>query len=143
MDIPTEYPDGAGNVYIPINYDKKFHGPVLLRIALANSYNIPPVKAQAAIGTNALLEISERLGITTLNRNDYGLSLTLGSGEIPQQRRGRQHAARRAVEPATFHPGEEIRRSDAIGHAGQQHLHPCFIDTLYRERCLLRRCGRW
>jgi 1A family penicillin-binding protein len=83
MDIPVEYPDGAGNVYKPINYDEKFHGPASLRIALANSYNIPSVKAQLAIGTAALKEMAARLGITTLTRNDYGLSLTLGSGEIP------------------------------------------------------------
>jgi len=83
MDIPVEYPDGAGNVYVPKNYDDKFHGPVSIRTALANSYNIPPVKAQALVGTAALKEMATRLGISTLTRNDYGLSLTLGSGEVP------------------------------------------------------------
>jgi len=83
MDVPVEYPDGAGGVYKPTNYDQKFHGPVSLRVALANSYNIPAVKALEAVGVNALKEISARLGITTLTRNDYGLSLTLGSGEVP------------------------------------------------------------
>jgi 1A family penicillin-binding protein len=82
LDIPVEYPDNAGNVYVPKNYDDEFHGPISLRAALANSYNIPPVRAQAAIGTEALKEIAARLGITSLDRNDYGLSLTLGSGEI-------------------------------------------------------------
>jgi 1A family penicillin-binding protein len=82
MDVPVEYPDWSGNVYRPKNYDDKFHGPVSLRSALANSYNIPPVKALEQLGVDALKEMAARLGITTLTRNDYGLSLTLGSGEI-------------------------------------------------------------
>ncbi|MCB0172621.1 MAG: penicillin-binding protein 1C [Anaerolineae bacterium] len=83
MDVPVKFPDGAGNVYEPNNYDNKFHGPVSLRVALANSYNIPPIKALQAVGVDALREISSRLGITTLTQDYYGLSLTLGSGEVP------------------------------------------------------------
>ncbi len=83
MDTPIEYSDGAGGVYRPENYDKKYHGPVLLRSALANSYNIPAVKALSLMGVEALKEMAARLGITTLTRNDYGLTLTLGSGEVP------------------------------------------------------------
>lgn len=82
MDTPVEYPDGAGNVYKPRNYDDKFHGPVSVRSALANSYNIPAIKALQQIGIDALKGMAARLGITTLTRNDYGLSLTLGSGEV-------------------------------------------------------------
>ncbi|MCB0164354.1 MAG: hypothetical protein KDI79_09020, partial [Anaerolineae bacterium] len=83
MDVPVKFPDGAGNVYEPNNYDDKFHGPVSLRVALANSYNIPPIKALQAVGVDSLREISSRLGITTLTQDYYGLSLTLGSGEVP------------------------------------------------------------
>jgi 1A family penicillin-binding protein len=83
MDTPVEYPDGAGGVYQPKNYDEKFHGPVLLRSALANSYNIPPIKALQLLGIDTLKEMAARLGITTLTRNDYGLALTLGAGEVP------------------------------------------------------------
>ncbi len=83
MDTPVEYPDGAGGVYKPKNYDDKFHGPVLVRVALANSYNIPPIKALQQLGVDALKEMAARLGITTLTRNDYGLALTLGAGEVP------------------------------------------------------------
>jgi 1A family penicillin-binding protein len=83
MDTPVEYPDGAGGVYQPKNYDDKFHGPVLLRSALANSYNIPPIKALQQLGVDALKEMAARLGISTLTRNDYGLALTLGAGELP------------------------------------------------------------
>jgi len=82
MDVPLEYPDGTGGVYKPVNYDGKFHGPVLLRGALANSYNIPAIKALEFVGIPALKEMAGRLGITTLTRDDYGLSLALGSGEV-------------------------------------------------------------
>jgi 1A family penicillin-binding protein len=83
LDVPVEYPDGAGGVYKPRNYDDKFHGAVSLRTALANSYNIPPIKTLEALGIDKLIAMAERLGITTLTEDYYGLSLTLGSGEVP------------------------------------------------------------
>ncbi|MEW5959579.1 MAG: penicillin-binding transpeptidase domain-containing protein, partial [Chloroflexota bacterium] len=83
MDVPVQYPDGAGGVYQPKNYDDKFHGPVSLRLALANSYNIPAIKALERLGVPALKDMAARLGITSLTRGDYGLSLTLGGGEVP------------------------------------------------------------
>jgi 1A family penicillin-binding protein len=82
MDTPVAYPDYAGNVYRPVNVDLKFHGPVSVRLALANSYNIPAVKTLDQVGVEALKEVAARLGITTLTWSDYGLSLTLGSGEV-------------------------------------------------------------
>ncbi|MGC9083250.1 MAG: transglycosylase domain-containing protein, partial [Anaerolineae bacterium] len=82
-DLPTAFPDGVNPPYVPRNYDGRFHGPVLVRSALANSYNIPAVKALQFIGIPALKEMAARLGITTLTREDYGLSLTLGGGEVP------------------------------------------------------------
>lgn len=83
MDVPVEYPDGAGGIYKPTNYDLKFHGPVTVRTALANSYNIPAVKALEFVGIDSMKEMAQRLGITTLTRNDYGLALALGAGEVP------------------------------------------------------------
>ncbi|MFQ5578630.1 MAG: transglycosylase domain-containing protein, partial [Anaerolineae bacterium] len=83
MDVPVEYPDGAGGTYRPVNYDEKFHGPVSLRLALANSYNIPAVKTLDFVGLSAFKQMATRLGITTLTRNDYGLALALGAGEVP------------------------------------------------------------
>jgi 1A family penicillin-binding protein len=82
MDVPVEYPDGAGGYYRPTNYDGEFRGPVLVRGALANSLNIPVLKALEFVGIPALKEMAQRLGITTLTRDDYGLSLTLGAGEV-------------------------------------------------------------
>ncbi|MBN1179307.1 MAG: PBP1A family penicillin-binding protein [Anaerolineae bacterium] len=81
-DMETQFPDGANPPYVPHNYDDTFHGPVSIRAALANSYNIPAVKTLQFIGVPTLIEMAERLGITTLTRDTYGLSLTLGGGEV-------------------------------------------------------------
>ncbi len=89
-DVPSEFPpSGDPNdtrpPYKPVNYDGRFHGPVTVRTALANSYNIPAVKTLQFIGIygdGGLISMAKRLGLTTLTRNDYGLSLTLGGGEV-------------------------------------------------------------
>lgn len=83
VDERTEFPDGPGRPpYVPRNYDGKFHGAVSVRSALANSYNIPAVKALQHAGIPALKELAQRVGISTLTRDDYGLSAALGSGEV-------------------------------------------------------------
>ena len=56
---------------------------VTVRTALANSYNIPAVAALQNATLPQYLELMRRLGVTTLNRPDFGLSLSLGAGEIP------------------------------------------------------------
>lgn len=82
MDVPVSYPDTDNKIYRPTNVDLQFHGPVSIRTALANSYNIPAIKALEAVGIDSLKAMATRLGITTLTRDDYGLSLALGSGEV-------------------------------------------------------------
>jgi len=71
-------------VYTPRNFDNAFHGPMTMRAALANSYNIPAVQTLRKVGVGALLELLRRVGISTLDEDasNYGLSLTLGGGEI-------------------------------------------------------------
>jgi len=89
-DVPSDFPpSGDPNdtrpPYQPVNYDGRFHGPVTVRSALANSYNIPAVKALEYIGIyqdGGLVPFARRLGIETFTRPDYGLSLTLGGGEV-------------------------------------------------------------
>jgi len=83
-DITATFPDGTAEGYTPVNYDRTEHGLVTVRSALANSYNIPAVRTHAHIGVPALLESAQRLGVTTLEGGGpYGLSLVLGSGEVP------------------------------------------------------------
>jgi 1A family penicillin-binding protein len=74
----------AGQInYCPVNYDGSFHGLVQTRFALGNSYNIPAVKVLALNGLNNFINFATSLGITTFNDpSQYGLSLTLGGGEV-------------------------------------------------------------
>ncbi len=70
--------------YQPHDYDNAWHGPVRMRAALANSYNIPAVQTLRRIGVPSLLQIAQRFGIQSLgdDASKYGLSLTLGGGDI-------------------------------------------------------------
>jgi len=82
-DTPVSYQIAGSPVYSPQNYDGRYHGRVTVRQALANSYNIPAVKTLAQVGVMNLVGFSERMGITTwTNPNRFGLSLTLGGGEV-------------------------------------------------------------
>lgn len=95
-DVRTEFPpsgreDDPRPPYIPDNFSRKFWGPVTVRMALANSLNIPAVRALQFVGVyddpttpqqDGLIGMARRLGITTFTRNDYGLALTLGGGEV-------------------------------------------------------------
>jgi penicillin-binding protein 1C len=70
--------------YTPRNYDGTFHGPMTMRTALANSYNIPAVQTLRRVGVQNLLALFERFGVHSLSddASQYGLSLTLGGGEV-------------------------------------------------------------
>ncbi len=83
-DTPITYTISAENSYAPINYDETFHGPVTARIALANSYNVPAVKLLDGLGVERMVEGAQSLGISSFDRASdwYGLSLTLGGGEV-------------------------------------------------------------
>ncbi len=71
-------------VYTPRNFDNSFHGPMTMRAALANSYNIPAVQTLRQASVESLLGLLRRFGISTLSEDasNYGLSLTLGGGEV-------------------------------------------------------------
>ncbi len=83
-DIPVTYTVSANTIYAPINYDRRFHGPVTVRYALANSYNVPAVKLLDALTVDRMLEGARAMGLRSLarDRDWYGLSLTLGGGEV-------------------------------------------------------------
>ncbi len=82
FDLETDFGNDKKN-YIPKNYDGKFHGPVSIRTALANSYNVPAVKMMALLGKDETLNTAKKLGITTLtDEKNYGLSLVIGGGDI-------------------------------------------------------------
>ncbi len=82
LDTPVSFNDGV-NIYAPVNYDGRFHGPVSIRTALGSSYNIPAVKMLASVGVDEMLKTARGLGITTFNEQGrYGLSITLGAAEV-------------------------------------------------------------
>jgi len=87
MDTKTVFPNQGGKDYIPVNYDGKYYGPVQVRFALGNSLNIPAVKMLAMIGVRSMLQTAYDMGISTLaptqkNTSRFGLSVTLGGGEV-------------------------------------------------------------
>jgi penicillin-binding protein 1A len=80
IDEPVSYIAGPNQPpYRPLNYDRKFEGPVTLRHALEDSRNIPAVKALEAVGPQEVVGYAKRLGLTG-NYPPY-LSLALGSAE--------------------------------------------------------------
>jgi peptidoglycan glycosyltransferase len=84
-DVPTEFPTGDGRWYAPENYNGRWNGPVRIRTALANSLNMPAVKALKFAGIDNTLDLLDRVGIKKGLKHEhiyYGLSLTLGGGEV-------------------------------------------------------------
>ncbi len=84
LDVPTCFSaPGQPTGYCPVNYDGQFHGPVQLRFALGNSYNIPAVKMLAINGVENFVASTSAFTMTTFkDPKNYGLSLTLGGGEV-------------------------------------------------------------
>jgi penicillin-binding protein 1C len=82
-DNPISFQLPGTKPYAPKNYDNRFHGTVTLRQALGSSYNIPAVKLAAELGIPQVIDKGEQMGISTwLDRSRFGLSLTLGGGEV-------------------------------------------------------------
>ena len=82
-DVPTCFGVLGQPSYCPVNYDGTFHGAQQVRFALGNSLNIPAVRVLALNGIENFIGFAERLGITTFSDpKNYGLSLTLGGGEV-------------------------------------------------------------
>ena len=83
IDQPICFPNQGGKEYCPVNYDGKWHGLVAMRYALGNSFNIPAVKMLKLNSLNSMIATASAMGITTFtNPDNYGLSLTLGGGEV-------------------------------------------------------------
>ena len=82
-DVETFLPTRDGD-YRPNNYDGRFHGPVRLREALANSYNVPAVWTADAVGPSRVLARLAEVGIGTLgaDADHYGAAIALGDGEV-------------------------------------------------------------
>jgi len=85
FDVETEF-DTRGESeysYRPQNFDGQFRGPVFMEQALAQSLNVPAVKTLYLVGLDSIIKNLSLFGITTLkDKSRYGLTLTLGGGEV-------------------------------------------------------------
>jgi membrane peptidoglycan carboxypeptidase len=102
-DTPTTVVMGQGEPdYKPMNYDRGYHGTLQLQQAMGNSYNVPAVKVEMALGVPRVVDMARRMGAPPLvphfqpngtakftnddSPSTFGPSLTLGGyGETPLQ----------------------------------------------------------
>ncbi len=83
LDVPTCFASINQPLYCPNNYDFQFHGPQQLRFALGNSFNIPAVKMLKINSVEGFVASASAFGLSTIkDPKNYGLSLTLGGGEV-------------------------------------------------------------
>ena len=71
-------------VFFPSNHDGREHGPLRLRPALANSFNIPAFYLAMKLTPDQIIKKLNRSGFEYLNRNPgfYGETIALGAGEV-------------------------------------------------------------
>ncbi|OGM75115.1 hypothetical protein A2382_03280 [Candidatus Woesebacteria bacterium RIFOXYB1_FULL_38_16] len=82
-DSPVIFKVSGAKPYSPQNYDGKYRGNISLRSALAESRNIPAVRVLYSYGVSKMVELGRLMGISSWNSvADYGLSLTLGGGDV-------------------------------------------------------------
>ena len=86
FDVPSSFASLAneeGEGYMPQNFDRRFHGAVTIREALANSYNVPAVATLDEVGLSTYHEILRGFGFSSLKKapNHYGLAVALGAGD--------------------------------------------------------------
>lgn len=129
QDQPITYTIAGSPPYSPKNYDGKYHGNVTLKEALASSYNIPAVKMLDMVGIPALIDKAEKLGITTWkDRSRFGLSLTLGGGEVKMVELATAYSAFANEGKATsLNPILEIKKNTG--------------EVVYRNTCALDTTG--
>ncbi len=78
-DAPISIPLHDGTVWTPVNYDRMYHGRVMLKDALAHSYNLATVKLGMDLGVSSILmEIGKVLPSAGNNTNP---SVLLGALE--------------------------------------------------------------
>lgn len=76
-DVPARYAD-----WKPENYRRLFRGPVRARDALRESLNLPAIALMERVTPFYLYDLLRKLGVPLRPRDDYGLTLALGSAEM-------------------------------------------------------------
>lgn len=83
-DVSRDYAF-AGGIYLPANYDRRTYGPVTLRDALANSFNLAAVHLLNRIGCDPFYGLLQRLGLINFPERGagyYGLGMVVGNPEV-------------------------------------------------------------
>jgi len=80
VDEPVTFESETGP-WSPQNYDKQFHGPVTVRSALEQSFNVPAVRAAKSLGAKPIVQLLHRLGVTSAIGDDLS-SVALGSSSV-------------------------------------------------------------
>ncbi len=82
-DSPTCFGQVNQKSYCPTNYGGRYTGLQSIRNSLGNSLNIAAVKVLKLNGLETFVASASAMGLDTFkNASDYGLSLTLGGGEV-------------------------------------------------------------
>jgi membrane peptidoglycan carboxypeptidase len=88
-DVPASLPaDLAGKT----NPDEKFHGPVRLRLALANDYLVPTSQILAQIGPVNVWRLAEPLGLSLLDGSGQPSELLFDGGRVSPLAMARAYA---------------------------------------------------
>lgn len=121
-DVPVQYQG-----YAPMNYTKKYHGPVTVRDALADSLNVPAVETLQKVGYQKLYALLKQSGITTLTKppDEYGLSLTLGTAEVRLLELVNAYAALARLgtyQPVSILDGSDVTKSERLISEGSAYL---------------------
>ncbi|HEY9594348.1 MAG TPA: transglycosylase domain-containing protein, partial [Spirochaetia bacterium] len=81
-DIAQDF--GGAEVYVPVNFNRRFNGPVRLRVALASSLNVPAVYTLQRLGVQAFADFLLSAGFSSIasQRESLGVGLALGNAEV-------------------------------------------------------------
>ena len=81
-DIPTIF--GSSEAYSPVNFNRRFNGPVRFRLALASSLNVPAVYILERLGVRNFENFLAGLGFDSIERTKgtNGAGLALGNAEV-------------------------------------------------------------
>ncbi len=127
IEMHLSTPEGD---YSPRNYDGRFHGPVRLREALANSLNVPAVYVASELGPERALSALRRFGFSSLDRDaaHYGAAIVLGDGEVT--------LAELANAYATLARGGQARRLSFVRSAHLANGSEIVLSAAAEERAL-------
>lgn len=81
-DVPVKFKTASG-VWAPHNYKPEYLGPLTLRTALAKSINTISAQLVSEMGTDAVIDVMRRLGVSSAL--PQSLSLSLGTADLSLQ----------------------------------------------------------